>query len=35
VAGKGHEQYQLIGGERRPFSDAQQVRVALRDWGRA
>jgi UDP-N-acetylmuramoyl-L-alanyl-D-glutamate--2,6-diaminopimelate ligase len=35
VAGKGHEQYQLIGGERRPFSDAQQVRAALRDWGRA
>jgi UDP-N-acetylmuramoyl-L-alanyl-D-glutamate--2,6-diaminopimelate ligase len=35
VAGKGHERYQLIGGERRPFSDAQQVRAALRDWGRA
>jgi UDP-N-acetylmuramoyl-L-alanyl-D-glutamate--2,6-diaminopimelate ligase len=25
VAGKGHEEYQLIGGERRPFSDAAVV----------
>jgi UDP-N-acetylmuramoyl-L-alanyl-D-glutamate--2,6-diaminopimelate ligase len=29
VAGKGHEDYQIIGAERRPFDDAQQVRVAL------
>jgi len=32
VAGKGHEQYQLIGSERRPFSDADVVRAALLDW---
>jgi UDP-N-acetylmuramoyl-L-alanyl-D-glutamate--2,6-diaminopimelate ligase len=25
VAGKGHEDYQLIGSERRPFSDAAVV----------
>jgi UDP-N-acetylmuramoyl-L-alanyl-D-glutamate--2,6-diaminopimelate ligase len=35
VAGKGHEEYQLIGGERRPFSDAKVVRAALLDWGNA
>lgn len=29
VAGKGHEDYQIIGQERRPFSDAQVARVAL------
>jgi len=29
VAGKGHEDYQLIGTERRAFSDLAQVRVAL------
>ncbi|MBS0387618.1 MAG: UDP-N-acetylmuramoyl-L-alanyl-D-glutamate--2,6-diaminopimelate ligase [Proteobacteria bacterium] len=29
VAGKGHEDYQLVGGERRPFSDLAQVRAAL------
>ena len=30
IAGKGHERYQEIGGERRPFSDAMHVRAALR-----
>jgi UDP-N-acetylmuramoyl-L-alanyl-D-glutamate--2,6-diaminopimelate ligase len=30
VAGKGHEQYQEIGGVRHPFSDAAHVRAALR-----
>ena len=30
VAGKGHEPYQEVGGERRPFSDAACVRLALR-----
>ncbi|HEY5019626.1 MAG TPA: cyanophycin synthetase, partial [Steroidobacteraceae bacterium] len=35
VAGKGHEEFQLIGGERRPFSDANVVRTALLDWGSA
>ncbi|TNF60508.1 MAG: UDP-N-acetylmuramoyl-L-alanyl-D-glutamate--2,6-diaminopimelate ligase [Burkholderiales bacterium] len=29
VAGKGHEDYQEIGGERRAFSDRQEVRDAL------
>jgi UDP-N-acetylmuramoyl-L-alanyl-D-glutamate--2,6-diaminopimelate ligase len=32
VAGKGHEEFQLVGGERRPFSDAKVVRAALLDW---
>ena len=29
IAGKGHEDYQIIGAERRPFSDAAAVRDAL------
>jgi UDP-N-acetylmuramoyl-L-alanyl-D-glutamate--2,6-diaminopimelate ligase len=29
VAGKGHEDYQLVGRERRAFSDARAVRAAL------
>ena len=29
VAGKGHEDYQEIGGQRRPFSDLAQVRAAM------
>jgi UDP-N-acetylmuramyl-tripeptide synthetase len=29
VAGKGHEDYQEIAGQRRPFSDLTQVRAAL------
>jgi len=29
VAGKGHEDYQLIGSERRVFSDTACVRLAL------
>ena len=29
VAGKGHEDYQLVGRERRPFSDYAHVRAAL------
>jgi UDP-N-acetylmuramoyl-L-alanyl-D-glutamate--2,6-diaminopimelate ligase len=29
VAGKGHEDYQEIKGQRRPFSDIEQVRLAL------
>jgi UDP-N-acetylmuramoyl-L-alanyl-D-glutamate--2,6-diaminopimelate ligase len=35
VAGKGHEQHQIIGAERRVFSDATVVRAALRTWGGA
>lgn len=30
IAGKGHEDYQLIGEDRLPFSDIKQARVALR-----
>jgi UDP-N-acetylmuramoyl-L-alanyl-D-glutamate--2,6-diaminopimelate ligase len=32
VAGKGHEDYQIRGVERRPFSDLEQARAALRAW---
>lgn len=30
VAGKGHEDFQIIGSEKLPFNDAQQVKAALR-----
>ncbi len=33
IAGKGHEDYQEVGGERRPFSDQAQARQALRARG--
>jgi UDP-N-acetylmuramoyl-L-alanyl-D-glutamate--2,6-diaminopimelate ligase len=29
IAGKGHEDYQIIGGARHPFSDVEQARAAL------
>jgi len=29
VAGKGHEEYQIYGSERRPFSDRSVAREAL------
>jgi len=29
IAGKGHEDYQLVGSQRRPFSDTASVRAAL------
>jgi UDP-N-acetylmuramoyl-L-alanyl-D-glutamate--2,6-diaminopimelate ligase len=32
VAGKGHEAYQEIAGERRPYADARAAEDALRDW---
>jgi UDP-N-acetylmuramoyl-L-alanyl-D-glutamate--2,6-diaminopimelate ligase len=35
VAGKGHEDYQEIGGLRTPFSDAAVAREALAAWGDA
>jgi UDP-N-acetylmuramoyl-L-alanyl-D-glutamate--2,6-diaminopimelate ligase len=33
IAGKGHENYQEIGGQRTPFSDEKHVLAALRLWG--
>jgi UDP-N-acetylmuramoyl-L-alanyl-D-glutamate--2,6-diaminopimelate ligase len=33
IAGKGHEEYQLLGAERLPFSDQVQARLALRQRG--
>ena len=33
IAGKGHEEYQLLGTERLPFSDQVQARLALRQRG--
>ncbi|MHB1301612.1 MAG: UDP-N-acetylmuramoyl-L-alanyl-D-glutamate--2,6-diaminopimelate ligase [Burkholderiales bacterium] len=35
LAGKGHEDYQEIGGERLPFSDIEVARDALQSWGAA
>lgn len=32
LAGKGHEQYQEIGGRRLPFSDERSAREALEQW---
>jgi UDP-N-acetylmuramoyl-L-alanyl-D-glutamate--2,6-diaminopimelate ligase len=32
LAGKGHEPYQEIAGRRRPFSDAEEARIALEAW---
>ena len=32
VAGKGHENYQEIGGVRRPFSDQAEAARSLRNW---
>ncbi len=29
IAGKGHEEYQVYGSERRPFSDQSVARAAL------
>ena len=33
IAGKGHEDYQLINDQRLPFNDAIEARLALRDRG--
>ncbi len=32
IAGKGHEDYQEVGGERQPFSDVAMARKALDAW---
>jgi UDP-N-acetylmuramoyl-L-alanyl-D-glutamate--2,6-diaminopimelate ligase len=29
IAGKGHEEYQQVGDERRPYSDRDSVRTLL------
>jgi UDP-N-acetylmuramoyl-L-alanyl-D-glutamate--2,6-diaminopimelate ligase len=29
IAGKGHEDYQIVGGEKRHFDDREQARLAL------
>ncbi|MGD8207706.1 MAG: UDP-N-acetylmuramoyl-L-alanyl-D-glutamate--2,6-diaminopimelate ligase, partial [Thiohalocapsa sp.] len=34
IAGKGHEEVQIVGTECRPFSDREQVERALRGGGR-
>ena len=34
IAGKGHEDYQIIGRERLPFSDTDEALRALRSRGR-
>ena len=34
LAGKGHEPYQEVLGQRVPFSDLEQARLALRAWNR-
>jgi len=33
IAGKGHENYQEVAGQRRTFSDQEHVRRALAHWG--
>jgi UDP-N-acetylmuramoyl-L-alanyl-D-glutamate--2,6-diaminopimelate ligase len=33
IAGKGHEIYQEVAGERRPFSDVEHASAALYGWG--
>lgn len=34
IAGKGHEAYQLVGAERKPFDDREEARKALEKRGR-
>jgi UDP-N-acetylmuramoyl-L-alanyl-D-glutamate--2,6-diaminopimelate ligase len=35
VAGKGHETYQEVQGQKLPFSDSDHVVLALQRWGYA
>ena len=32
IAGKGHEDYQIIGTEKRPFSDFEVAQQVLKEW---
>ncbi len=32
IAGKGHEDYQEMGGQRQPFSDVAVAKKALEAW---
>jgi len=34
IAGKGHEDYQEIGGVKQPFSDSAVVKQALAGWSK-
>jgi len=34
LAGKGHEDYQIVGRERLPFDDRKEGRRALERWSR-
>jgi UDP-N-acetylmuramoyl-L-alanyl-D-glutamate--2,6-diaminopimelate ligase len=35
IAGKGHETYQEVKGQKLPFSDTDHVMLALQRWGQA
>jgi UDP-N-acetylmuramoyl-L-alanyl-D-glutamate--2,6-diaminopimelate ligase len=35
IAGKGHETYQEIAGQRHPFSDREVAKAALAEWENA
>ena len=35
IAGKGHENYQVIGEKKLPFDDKEEARIAMEEKGRA
>jgi UDP-N-acetylmuramoyl-L-alanyl-D-glutamate--2,6-diaminopimelate ligase len=35
IAGKGHETFQEVKGQKLPFSDTDHVKLALQSWGQA